>query len=360
MQIGGADQYGNITAGLDAVKHIAKNHPNPVVRDEAAARGDPFGFTVPLLTTSSGAKFGKSAGNAVWLDNEQTSVFDLYGYFLRTSDADIGKYLRLFTFIPIEEIDKLVEQHMQDPSKRIAQHTLARELVEIVHGEKEAKLAEEQHRLMYGKKSPDNSDVMRANELESLSLESQEQASQYTTLNNRPHVNVQLPASVVHGLSIGRILYAAGLAISASEGHRLAQQKAVYIGGMNRKARGDREAMLDGQIAWTRVKTWVVEDTAKFLVHGDLLMLRRGKNMLKVIQVVPDEEYDASGKTYPGQKMPGAPPAQLDIRSKKVLENLRTQRGGGPYGKPHHGAWKELKEEDFFPNGLPPPEEEQR
>lgn len=345
MQIGGADQYGNITAGIDAVKYIAKTHHSPLVRDSISGHGDPLGFTVPLLTTSSGAKFGKSAGNAIWLDNEQTSVFDLYGYFLRTSDADVGKYLRLFTFIPIEEIDKLVEQHMQDPSKRIAQHTLARELVEIVHGPEEANEAERQHRYMYGNKSEEEVPaVVQADELETF--EAEQQAHRYTTINNRPKVNVQLPASVIHGLSIGRILYAAGLAVSAAEGHRLATQQAVYIGGMNRKDSGIREPMLDGNVSWTRVKTWHTEDTAKFLVHGDLLMLRRGKNMLKIIQVVPDEEYDASGKSYPGMKMPDAPPSQLDARSQKVLQNLKTKRGGGPHDKPRDEKWKELKKED--------------
>jgi len=154
VQIGGADQYGNITAGIDAVKHISKNHPAPEVRKEVEPLGDPFGFTVPLLTTSSGAKFGKSAGNAIWLDHEQTSTFDLYGYFLRTSDADVGKYLKLFTFMPVAEIDALVSEHQAEPSQRKAQHALARELVEIVHGAHEAKIAEEQHRFLF-RKQPD-------------------------------------------------------------------------------------------------------------------------------------------------------------------------------------------------------------
>jgi len=100
MQIGGSDQYGNITAGIDAIKYMSAAHSNPLVRDEAAARGAPFGFTVPLLTTSSGQKFGKSAGNAIWLDLEQTSSFELYKFFLGTSDADVGRYLKLFTFMP--------------------------------------------------------------------------------------------------------------------------------------------------------------------------------------------------------------------------------------------------------------------
>jgi tyrosyl-tRNA synthetase len=79
MQIGGADQFGNIVAGIDAVKYIAKTHPNPDVRhEEEDPKMVPFGFTVPLLTTAAGQKFGKTAGNAIWLDKEMTSCFDLY------------------------------------------------------------------------------------------------------------------------------------------------------------------------------------------------------------------------------------------------------------------------------------------
>lgn len=86
MQIGGADQYGNIVAGVDAVKYIAKTHPDPDVRQEGGVHelNTPFGFTVPLLTTAAGEKFGKSAGNAIWLDKDMTSLFDLYG--VRASD----------------------------------------------------------------------------------------------------------------------------------------------------------------------------------------------------------------------------------------------------------------------------------
>ena len=79
LQIGGSDQYGNILAGIEAINHIRKNHYNPEIREEK--EGDlnkPMGFTVPLLTTSSGEKFGKSAGNAIWLDKDMTSPFDLY------------------------------------------------------------------------------------------------------------------------------------------------------------------------------------------------------------------------------------------------------------------------------------------
>ncbi|TVY41800.1 Tyrosine--tRNA ligase, mitochondrial [Lachnellula subtilissima] len=309
VQIGGADQYGNITAGIDAVKYISKNHPDPVVRSNVAPLGDPFGFTVPLLTTSSGAKFGKSAGNAIWLDRELTSTFELYGYFLRTSDADVGKYLKLFTFMPIEQIDTLVQEHQAEPSLRKAQHTLAREIVEII--------AQEQHRFLFRKK-PEEPAILEV-EVDAASR------AGYMTLNNRPNVNIQLPASVVHNLSIPRILYACGLASSTSDGTRLVQQNAAFIGGMNHKK--DKVPMMDGSVNWTRVKPWAVADTAKYILHGDLLMFRKGKHNIRVIQIVPDEEYDASGKSYPGMKMKLGPLSMLDKRSQKARENLESHRG---------------------------------
>ncbi|TVY89596.1 Tyrosine--tRNA ligase, mitochondrial [Lachnellula willkommii] len=317
VQIGGADQYGNITAGIDAVKYISKNHPDPVVRSHVAPLGDPFGFTVPLLTTSSGAKFGKSAGNAIWLDREQTSTFDLYGYFLRTPDADVGKYLKLFTFMPIEQIDTLVQEHLVEPSLRKAQHTLARELVKIVHGAHEAKIAEEQHRFLF-RKQPDEPAILQV-EADAAS------SAGYTTLNNRPNVNIQLPTSVVHNLSIPRILYACGLASSTADGTRIVQANAAFIAGMNHKK--EKVPMLDGSVNWTRVKPWAIADTAQYILHGDLLMLRKGKHNIRVIQIVPDEEYDASGKSYPGMKMKQGPLSTLDKRSQKAIENLETHRG---------------------------------
>lgn len=315
MQIGGADQFGNITAGIDAIKYISKNHPDPVVRNKVEPMGDPFGFTVPLLTLSSGKKFGKSEGNAIWLDSEKTSTFDLYKYFLQTADADVSKYLKMFTFMPIKEIDTVVKQHMEDPKKRVAQHALAREVVELVHGPHEAKVTEEQHRFLFQKK-PEESLTME------VPIDDDAKAG-YVTLNNKPRANVQLPHSVVHTLSIGRILYAAGLAASATEGHRLATQLSVFIGGMPH----GKAAMNDAFVSWTRIKPWKPEETSKFLVHGDLLMLRKGKHNIRIIQVVPDADFDVSGKTYPGQKLQRGPLSNLEMRNKKVLENLETPRG---------------------------------
>jgi tyrosyl-tRNA synthetase len=289
MQIGGSDQYGNITAGIEAVKYISKHHPNPDTRKIAETMKDPFGFTVPLLTTSSGVKFGKSAGNAIWLDSEQTSTFELYGYFLRTSDADVGKYLKMFTFMPIEQIDALVKEHMESPSQRKAQHALAREFVELIHGAHEAKMAEQQHRLLFRKSPP----IAQEQPIEPDT----DAKGGITTLNNKPKINIKLPRTLIHTKSIGRIIQACGLAETASEGHRLAQNSGVYIGG---HPDGKKLPMNDGFVSWAQVKAWRPEDTQKFLVHGDLLMFRKGKHNIRIVQVVSDDEYERSGERYAG------------------------------------------------------------
>jgi tyrosyl-tRNA synthetase len=289
MQIGGSDQFGNITAGIAAIKYISSHHPNPVVREEAKSVGDPLGFTVPLLTTSSGQKFGKSAGNAIWLDNEETSTFELYGYFLRLSDEDVGKYLKMFTFMPLQEIDALLEEHRKSPSQRKAQHKLAREFVELVHGAHEAKETEIQHRLVFNNPSavPPQAE-----------LDAARKANQITP-NNRPNPNIKLPRSLIYQKSVGKVLFASGLAKSASEGHRLANTGGAYIGGPPHKK---HEPMPDGYISWSSIQNWKPVTTREYLIHGDLLLLRRSKHNIRIIQVVSDQEYALSGEEYPGME----------------------------------------------------------
>jgi tyrosyl-tRNA synthetase len=287
MQIGGSDQYGNITAGIDAVKFVAAHHPEPDARDEARAVGEPFGFTVPLLTTSSGQKFGKSAGNAIWLDNEETSAFQLYGYFLRTSDLDVEKYLKMFTFLPLEKITTVMEEHIKSPHERKAQHILARELLELVHGEHEARMAESQHRTLF-QKGPD---VPLSSEVDA------DAKAGIITANNRPKVNIKLPRSVIFQRSVSKVMFAVGLAASGSQGHRLIESGGAYIGGRNPS---NPTAMNDGSITWVAIKHWKPEEAKAFLIHDDLLLFRRSKHNVRIVQVVSDEEYVMSGESYPG------------------------------------------------------------
>jgi len=127
IQIGGSDQWGNIIAGLELIGRLEP----PLVDNQSAPVA--YGITNPLLTSSSGEKFGKSAGNAIWLDSNLTSIFDFYQYFLKVTDADVEKYLKLFTLMPLNEIEELLAAHVIAPEKRRAQHRLAAEVTEMVH-----------------------------------------------------------------------------------------------------------------------------------------------------------------------------------------------------------------------------------
>jgi tyrosyl-tRNA synthetase len=121
IQAGGSDQWGNITAGIELIRK--------------ARGGEAFGITFPLLTTSSGEKFGKSAGNAVWLDPARTSPYQFYQYWIRTDDRDVERLLKLFTFLELEEIASIMAGHAAAPEQRAAQKKLAEEITRLVHGE---------------------------------------------------------------------------------------------------------------------------------------------------------------------------------------------------------------------------------
>jgi tyrosyl-tRNA synthetase len=123
MQIGGSDQWGNITAGIDLIHRL-----------EGADR-PAFGLTIPLMLKSDGTKFGKSAGGAVWLDPEKTSPYEFYQFWINQDDRDVVKYLKYFTFLSREEIEDLAERTKKEPWKRAAQKKLAEEVTKFVHGE---------------------------------------------------------------------------------------------------------------------------------------------------------------------------------------------------------------------------------
>lgn len=123
IQVGGSDQWGNITTGLEVIR---KTHD-----EEAKA----YGFTIPLVTKADGTKFGKTAGGAVWLDAEKTSPYEFYQFWLNTGDADVVKYLKIFTFLSRETIEALEEKVATEAHLREAQKTLASEMTKLIHGE---------------------------------------------------------------------------------------------------------------------------------------------------------------------------------------------------------------------------------
>ena len=123
VQIGGADQWGNITAGLELIRKVE------------GAESRAYGLTIPLMLKSDGTKFGKSAGGAVWLDPEKTTPYEFYQFWLNQDDRDVIKYIKYFTFLEKEEIEALETAVQEEPHKRQAQKRLAEEVTRFVHGE---------------------------------------------------------------------------------------------------------------------------------------------------------------------------------------------------------------------------------
>ena len=124
MQVAGSDQWGNITTGVDLIKKMLD--------------GQAYAFTMPLILDATGKKFGKSEGNALWLDKEKTAPYAIYQYLINSDDSKVLEYLKVFTFLTKEQIEDVYAQHMAAPEKRIAQKTLAWEIVKDLHGKEEA------------------------------------------------------------------------------------------------------------------------------------------------------------------------------------------------------------------------------
>ena len=196
LQIGGSDQWGNITAGTDLIHRL---------------RGkEVYGLTFPLVCDSNGLKFGKSEGNAIFLDARKTSYYDFYQFFLRAMDSDVIRYLRIFTFLPEERIKELEEQVKIAPEKREAQKALAEEVTRAVHGEKglaEAKRATE---------------VLFGGSIEGLSADTLE-----SIFKNVP--SAELPRDQVVGKPVLDVVAAAKMTASKGEARRLVQQGGLSL-----------------------------------------------------------------------------------------------------------------------------------
>lgn len=291
VQIGGSDQYGNIIAGMDAVKHIAQNYGSedkegrrPEWLDgESKVKDDmmPMGLTVPLLTTASGEKFGKSAGNAIWLDRSLTSAFDLYGLLLRSPDEDVERYLKLFTFLPIHEIASVMAEHTKEPGTRKAQHLLASEVLELVHGREEAMNTREKHQAL---RAPSLSALRGQNELRPN--------TQGTDSASAGAERTFLPSSLVLNTPFSRILYHARIAPTKSEGARMIAKGGVYAAAVDKSGDGNR-------LDFVQLRDQKPSDVAAFAMDG-MLVLRVGKWKVRVVDIVEDAEFDARKLDAPG------------------------------------------------------------
>ena len=191
LEVGGADQWGNITAGTDLVHRM---------RGKTA-----YGLTFPLLLDSSGRKFGKSEGNALFLNAEMTPVFDWYQYFLRAADADVIRYLKVFSMRPLSEIAELEAEMKNHPEARIPQKALAEELTRLVHGEEGLKAAQAATEALYAKKT--SADIAKA--------------------ENVPSASVKLADCV--GKAVFAVAAAAGMFKSNGEARRMAAQGGLSL-----------------------------------------------------------------------------------------------------------------------------------
>ncbi|HXE43052.1 MAG TPA: tyrosine--tRNA ligase, partial [Candidatus Baltobacteraceae bacterium] len=136
LQIGGSDQWGNITAGIDLCR---KKISKPV-----------FGLTLPLITNADGTKFGKTEAGAIWLDPKRTSVYKFYQFWINTDDRDVIRYLKYFTFLSREEIESLEKKHAENPSAREAHKALAKATTDLIHGENTTQEAIRASEILFG------------------------------------------------------------------------------------------------------------------------------------------------------------------------------------------------------------------
>lgn len=142
LQMGGSDQWGNITTGTELIRRIDQ--------------GKGFALTCPLITKADGTKFGKTATGNIWLDSEKTSAYKFYQYWINTSDEDAEKFIKIFTFLSREEIEALVKTHKEQPHLRALQNKLAEEITEIVHSKDALEKAKEASQVLFGKSTEED------------------------------------------------------------------------------------------------------------------------------------------------------------------------------------------------------------
>jgi tyrosyl-tRNA synthetase len=229
LQTGGSDQWGNLTSGTDLIRR--------------SERATAHAIGTPLITNSDGTKFGKSEGNAVWLDPELTSPYAFYQFWLNTDDADVIHRLRIFTFLDRARIEELARAVESEPFRREAQRALAWEVTTLVHGEHATESAIAAAQALFGQ-----------GELSAL-----DEPTLRAALGELPSADVPVGSTVIQAL------IDTGLVSSAGEARRAITQGGVYV---NNVAVGDASAVVDD------------------LLHGRFAVIRRGKKTLAGVTVV--------------------------------------------------------------------------
>jgi len=205
LQMGGSDQWGNIVAGIDLIRK--------------ARQDTVYGITFPLITTSSGNKMGKTAKGAVWLDENKTKPYDYYQYWINTDDADVARFLALFTFLPMTEIQEVKKYHGEDLN--MAKTILAFETTRLVHGEKEAVKAHQAAASMFGRRVLPKT-VLPSSAIHHDTIHIDDSSIPKSTIS-RDQLKEGIPAF--------KIFQMVGLASSSSVSRRLITQGGAYING---------------------------------------------------------------------------------------------------------------------------------
>lgn len=218
VQIGGSDQWGNITAGVELIRRLQG--------------GEAFGMTFPIICDSSGQKFGKSAGNAVYLDRRRTSCYDFYQFFVRTEDADVIRFLKIFTFMPLDEIGELDREMLKAPERRLPQKRLAEEMTRTVHGAEGLAVAQRASEVLFG----GSLDGLKADDL-------------LNVFSNVP--STELPVGRLIETGVVDVATACGLCKSKSDARRLVTDGGFYVNNVRiadvaAKVRGDM--LVDGRV----------------------------------------------------------------------------------------------------------------
>lgn len=229
LQIGGSDQWGNMTAGTELLRRKADKTAHVI--------------TVPLITDATGKKFGKSEGNAVWLNADKTSPYEMYQFWMNVMDADAVRFLKIFTLLPLDEIEEIGKQFEAAPHERLAQKILAREVVTLVHGEKAYKEA------------LNITEQLFAGNIKNLSVKELKQG-----LRGVPNYQVKADDN----LNIVELLVTAGVVNSKRQAREDVQNGAIYVNG-------ERIQSLD----------YTLTDADK--LENELTVIRRGKKKYFVL-----------------------------------------------------------------------------
>jgi tyrosyl-tRNA synthetase len=237
LQIGGSDQWGNITSGMELIRRTRGRQVHGIVQ--------------PLLTNASGTKFGKTEGGAVWLDPARTSPFRFFQFWLNADDRDVERYLKTFTFLPLDEIASVLADHARDPAARAAQRRLAAEVTRMVHGADGLARAERATGVLFGS--------VAAQELPAAEL--------LDVFSDVPSTDVPRTRLEGEGMGVVDILADAGVAASRGEARRLIAGGGVSLNG-------------------TRVTSPEQRVRAEDAIDGQVLVLRKGKRENRVVRLV--------------------------------------------------------------------------